>query len=337
MRSILRQHTITEEYFGRNKLFYNSLLSLGFLNGVCALCHERTITLFFETGRSFPRTYCTNCSKRVPSCIHGSFFESKGISDIPAFFFVVECFILRLTLEATTVLSGLNEKTVRKYLDVIRVVVNSTIERRYEEMELSLGGPGKIIEIDEMIATKRKYGKGRIPAKQCVLIFGMTELEGGPVQVTDPELFNYILEKDRSREPEIGGNTPGLRPAQQRQRVQQNTTNEMTEDRYVMIDEDTRVVYLDEAGNDDDNETLEQAAPPEGLDAPGHRPRFRVDPVLEGREQKLFGQTQTSPRRTVLFRVPNRKATTLIPIIEKYVKMGSIIFSDKWSAYVTLN
>ena len=35
--------------------------------------------------------------------------------------------------------------------------------------------------------------------------------------------------------------------------------------------------------------------------------------------------------------MPNRKASTLIPIIEKYVKVGSIIFSDKWSAYVTLN
>ena len=180
MHSFLKKHAITEEYFGGNVLFYNSLLTLGFLNGVCSVCHERTITLFFETGRSFPRTYCTNCSKRVPSCIHGSFFESKGISNIPAFFFVVECFILRLTLEATIILSGLNEKTVRKCLDVVRVVVNSSMEIRYKEMEGSLGGPGKIIEIDEMIATKRKYGRGRIPAKQCVLIFGMTELDGGP-------------------------------------------------------------------------------------------------------------------------------------------------------------
>ena len=59
--------------------------------------------------------------------------------------------------------------------------------------------------------------------------------------------------------------------------------------------------------------------------------------ALEARERALFGSTVTAvPRKTLLFHVPDRKAATLVPIIRKYVKPGTVVFSDKWAGYVSL-
>ena len=54
-------------------------------------------------------------------------------------------------------------------------------------------------------------------------------------------------------------------------------------------------------------------------------------------EQAIFGPTErTQPHRSLFFIVPNRRAETLVPIIRKYVRPGSVIFSDKWAAYSQL-
>ena len=67
----------------------------------------------------------------------------NGIKDIPLFFFILECFVLNISVEATTVLSGCDPKTTRKYLDVVRDVVNKTVEMEYQRFEGRLGDPEK--------------------------------------------------------------------------------------------------------------------------------------------------------------------------------------------------
>ena len=229
----------------------------------------------------------------------------------------------------------MNEKTTRKYLNIIRDIVDKTMQDEYKQMEGKLGGEGKIIEIDEMIATKRKFNRGRVPPKQHVLIFGMTQRDGGPVRVEDGELYNYLWQKDRFREGlEIDAEAPGLRPPQERRRPD-DAQREQPEDGSVVIDEDTRVIFVD----DDEEEGTEEDVCDVDEVVDGERTgqfRFRRD--MEARERALFGtQGTASPKKTVLFHVPDRKAATLVPIIERFVKPNSFVFSDKWAGYVSLN
>ena len=127
-------HNITAHYFGGPQAFYDSLMAAGFFNRSCSICHKRTIRFLYGTEQ-FPRTYCNSCHKVVQSCNRGSFFEVNGIKDIPAFFFILECFILNVSVEATTILSGCDPKTTGKYLDVARNVINKRVEMEYNHFE----------------------------------------------------------------------------------------------------------------------------------------------------------------------------------------------------------
>ena len=57
-------------------------------------------------------------------------------------------------------LSGLDSETTRKCLNVVRESVSSFMREEYKSIEGKLGGVGKIIELDEMFAAKRKYNVG---------------------------------------------------------------------------------------------------------------------------------------------------------------------------------
>ena len=64
---------------------------------------------------------------------------------------------------------------------------------------------------------------------------------------------------------------------------------------------------------------------------------FEFDTAMEKREKALFQNAPQKPNRTLLFIVPDRKQSTLLPIIERYVAPGTMIFSDQWRAYINLN
>ena len=52
-------------------------------------------------------------------------------------------------------------------------------------------------------------------------------------------------------------------------------------------------------------------------------------------EQWVFGMVDTSqsPAQGVMCMVANRDAATLLPIIQQHVRPGTIIWSDQWAAY----
>ena len=171
-------HKISKEYFGGKEAFYRALMDVGLIAKSCQ-CSSTDLTLYFERGKNFPRAYCKGCGKRSLSLNNGSVFQTYGIADIPAFIFVCNCFVMNVPFEATVILSGLDSGTVQKYIDHITKSVDLIIKDENCAMEGMLGGDGKVVEIDEVFVSKRKYNKGRMPAKGRVIVFGMTERDGG--------------------------------------------------------------------------------------------------------------------------------------------------------------
>ena len=51
----------------------------------------------------------------------------------------------------------------------------------------------------------------------------------------------------------------------------------------------------------------------------------------------VFGMVERTSHRVFLFRVPNRKRLTLLPIIQEYVLPGTTIISDEFTPYHILN
>ena len=319
-------HAVTEDYFGGKKVFYPSLVANGLLRKDCPGCGH-PISFHFAGDQKFPKTYCSECSKRVESCRNGSVFHIFDNHKTAAFMFLIECFVLTVSAEAARVLSGLDAETARRYTNAVRTIVLDTTKLFYERWEGRLGGRGFVVEIDEVLIVKRKYNVGRILAKGNLIVFGMTELEGGSAVILGTELLEYIRQKElfRATTGAVKGRS-GLRQRQARRVVERLESGEDV----VEIDDDTYVIALedDEVPMEVEDEEEREVEEMDG---------FHFNPELEKKEKALFKKgPKTQPRRSLFFVVPDRKAETLLPIIAKYVRPGTLVFSDGWSSYVQL-
>ena len=236
-------------------------------------------------------------------------------------------------MEAMVTVSGLQPETVRKYVDVVRSVMGNTTQKMYRSWEGQLGGPGKVVEIDEAFPVKNKYHVGRILAKQGVIVFGMTERTGGRTVVNDEGLYRYLVKKEAFKTAkELGQQPTGLRPPQTRRTGQ--PPGEAQETDPSGLDADTQLLVLgEEDGPDPDQEEEDEIEDPSAVTAAGGAP-FEYNANYERAERELFGpKKKTQPHRSLFFVVPDRSARTLLPIIRKYVAPGTTIFTDKWLAY----
>ena len=342
---------IDEYYFGGRREFYTMVFNSGLLRQNCPICGLLTIGFQYVADQNFPKTYCYNCSRRVPSCRNGSIFDLYHIEHMPAFFFLMKCVALRVSTQAATVLSGLDAETTRRYISIIRTVMAHTMTRTYRDWEGKLGGPHLVVEIDEAFLTKRKYHVGRQMPNESTIVFGITEREGGPTKIEDVQLYNYLIEKEtwRSGEPVVIGQQQwhqsfNICPDADRVHndlgdgVHEHLTamDEVPLDNGLVIEENTTQIVIGE-GEDDDWEH-EDSTPETNMSQPRNettgRRAFRFNKALEAVEKKIFGpKERRGPKRTLFFVVPDRSAETLIPIVRKYVRPGTFIFSDKWMAY----
>ena len=125
---------------------------------------------------------------------NGSIVDIKNIQYIPAFLYVFECVLFHVSMEAIQSFSGLQPDTTRKYVKIVREMMTHTARKMYKSWEGQLGGPGKVVEIDDAFLVKNKYHVGRVQAKQNVIVFGMTERES-PKKTVSEELYRYLKEK----------------------------------------------------------------------------------------------------------------------------------------------
>ena len=178
-------------------------------------------------------------------------------------------------------------------------------ERMYEQWEGDLGGPGKVIKIDEVFVVKRKYNVGKPLVNEELVIFGITEREAGVVQILDDELYSYLVQKEDYKE----------QKALQRKRQQQRRRG------------GAGVFASDENERSDQQSQTTNGQSGLAGGTSGGRVVFSFNPDMEQKERELFGPAvKSSPRRTLIFVVLDRRRQTLLVIIYKYVKRGSVNF-----------
>ena len=99
-------------------------------------------------------------------------------------------------MQLMTQLSGLTPQTTRAYVINISTIMVDESKRMYRDWVGDLGGPGKVIEINKVFVVKRKYDVGKRLAKEELVVFGITERDGGPVQILDHEFYAYLVVKE---------------------------------------------------------------------------------------------------------------------------------------------
>ena len=72
-------------------------------------------------------------------------------------------------------------------------------KKEYDEGRLKLGGPGKVVEVDEMHVCHRKYQRGRLLAKKGVWVLGLTEVDSASHPIEDPRLLERLKDQEDKR------------------------------------------------------------------------------------------------------------------------------------------
>ena len=156
--------TVTYDSYGGKDKVFEKLFEVGILNSKCLVCNKEG-SIEYEEGKTFPRVYCGRNKKRT-SCKVGTALSNKKIKNVPLFLFVTQCFCLHVGVMAIVARTGDDYSTVSKYINAVMDSMCACIKSAHSRGQLKLGGPDKIVEIDEMFLWHRKYGRGRRMAKE---------------------------------------------------------------------------------------------------------------------------------------------------------------------------
>ena len=173
----LLKMNLTYDSFGGSRKVMDFLFQTGLLNNVCEGCHK-AVPVEYESERTFPRLACPDCAPR-PSCRTQTALDWSRIKDVPLFLFVAQCYALHVSTKAIVSLSGADYRTVKGYIESIQKALCEKVKTMREEGQLKLGGPGKVVEVDELFVCSRKYGRGKRMAKEETWILGLTEVDAG--------------------------------------------------------------------------------------------------------------------------------------------------------------
>lgn len=119
---------------------------------------------------------CTKCCKRV-TLRSGTFFEGIRISFI-FMFRLISHWALQTRQVDQVDLIEIDRKTVGSFQQRLRQVANVAMARS----DIKLGGPGRIVEIDESLFIKVKHNRGKDLRRPQVWVFGMYERPADPSQ-----------------------------------------------------------------------------------------------------------------------------------------------------------
>ena len=126
---------------------------------------------------------CSNMDCRTYRSVrYGSFFETNRIP-LDKIVKLLFHFTTDVQVCQSEKLLGLARSTISDFQQRLRYVCGKYIERH----KILLGGPGKIVEIDESMFSKIKHHRGKdmkkMSKKEQLWVFGMKERESGKVKI----------------------------------------------------------------------------------------------------------------------------------------------------------
>ena len=281
--------TLNYNSFGGPENVFAFLCSVGITSATCPECHAPCAVEYLK-DRQMPRLRCA-CGYRR-SCFAGTVFEAHKIEDVPLFMFVMRCYVLRVSLKAISGLTGSKEKTVSKYLTIIKDTICISFEEQLRNENFMFGGPDKVVEIDEAFLSTRKYYCGRKQAKEGVWVVGMTEVNTSTREIDDPALLQHVQERE-ARMHELS-----LLPRRRFKKTKKaarvlRTPFEQSHSRFQVIDGGSLFEEIEE----DREEEMRD---------------------LEREIRTIFSQRRKGlPKKTLFFIVESRDAATLTHIIKK--------------------
>ena len=107
---------------------------------------------------------CNKCNKKI-SVFKSECFKGMRIN-VQDFFGIVYFFVHKVNITETVTFLGINRKTISDYYFSFRNVISASLINTNK----TLGGVDRIVQIDECLALKRKYNRGRF--KPEIWLFG---------------------------------------------------------------------------------------------------------------------------------------------------------------------
>lgn len=108
------------------------------------------------------------CSSKI-SIFYGTIFSKKKIT-LKQIFYIFNEFRKNVIHEIVAIDIDINISTVQHWYAVFRNVLVSKVRN---EMPISIGGAGRVVEFDETLLVKRKYNVGRVLAGQKWVVVGV--------------------------------------------------------------------------------------------------------------------------------------------------------------------
>lgn len=155
-------------------------ISVGLLSGggECAR-HLRPRQLVPKKGKNHPAWRCSAC-KADTSCLDGSVFEGSRLT-LGCALMLAHCYAHGLTYDATRLACsfegepGPADTTIARWFGFFRDLVAAAVPECPRERG-KIGGPGKVVQIDEALIGRRKYNRGR--AMPGTWVLGMIDSDG---------------------------------------------------------------------------------------------------------------------------------------------------------------
>ena len=161
--------------FGSNEEVWDKLVELGFFPrrptcehcGACLNVERNRRDLHFSVR-------CSNREcKRYTNLM--AKYQLGGVYKVRSFFAAVTCWVSGDKVSTLKGQTGMTAKTWAHYKQILQNTVDLTLDRLKANGDHKLGGPGKVVEVDECKIFSAKYHRGNPPAADDLWVVGLLE------------------------------------------------------------------------------------------------------------------------------------------------------------------